>query len=156
MRTFGRGREKAWRALARRLGGEFVDGGFHLEDEVTVPRGVGTVRLRFQWDGEVGSTQLLASCAHELKFRLKSRGFLLRMWNDNRYAINGKDAPTAHALLENPNIRRLIELQPSVNLRADGGQLHFERSGSLNDVEKLVSLFDLFDEVLRELKGAPS
>ncbi len=115
-----------------------------------------TVRLRFQWDGEVGSTQLLASCAHELKFRLKSRGFLLRMWNDNRYAINGKDAPTAHALLENQNIRRLIELQPSVNLRADGGQLHFERSGSLNDVEKLVSLFDLFDEVLRELKGTPS
>ena len=78
------------------------------------------------------------------------------MWNDNRYAIKEKDAPTAHALLENPNIRRLIELQPSVNLRADGGQLHFERSGSLNDVEKLVSLFDLFDEVLRELKGAPS
>ena len=36
MRTFGRRREKSWKRLAQRLGGEFIDGGFYLEDQVVV------------------------------------------------------------------------------------------------------------------------
>ena len=61
--------------------------------------------------------------------------------------------PKLHALFANLQIRQLIEGQKSIHLGIRKNDLYFETQGEIRDVERLKSLFELFKEMLVQLKG---
>jgi hypothetical protein len=83
---------------------------------------------------------------------------------DEAFVIQGTDEGKLKQLFANPAIRQLCEAQPSINLEAidDEGwmgrkfppnvdELRFDVHGTIRDIERLKSLFELFAEVLDEL-----
>ena len=64
--------------------------------------------------------------------------------------------PRLCTLFANPTIRQLIRSEPYVDLQAKKGQLCWTEAGSLEDVEKIESLFKLFAELLQELRRLDS
>ena len=55
------------------------------------------------------------------------------------------------ALLASGRIRPLIQAQRSIHLMIIRDTLHFEVQGVLRDVERLRSIFELFEAVLPQL-----
>jgi hypothetical protein len=49
-------------------------------------------------------------------------------------------------------IRELIEAQRRIRLSVKGAELKFEAQGTIRDVPRLKSLFELFREVLDQLE----
>src|SRR5262249_53252465 len=83
---------------------------------------------------------------------------------DDEFIIQGNDESKVRALFANPEIRRLIAVQPQIRLelkddeglsrqRFPGGvdDLAFHPLGVIKDVPRLRQLFDLFAAVLDEL-----
>jgi hypothetical protein len=83
---------------------------------------------------------------------------------DEAFIIKGNDESKARDLFANPLIRQMIHAQPNIRLRVKDSEgwfgpkfpkhvdeLHFEVIGSIRNVERLKSLFDLFAAVLDQL-----
>lgn len=83
---------------------------------------------------------------------------------DNDFLITANDTAQVRALLADPNIRGLIQSQPSLDISAARPTwrlfkrssqrlcvLRFEEEGVITDVERLKSLFELIRETLNQL-----
>jgi len=84
---------------------------------------------------------------------------------DREFLITANDTERVRALLAAPRIRGLIQSQPSISFSAarptwrlfkrSGSQrlsvLRFEEEGVITDVQRLKSLFELFQETLNQL-----
>ena len=83
---------------------------------------------------------------------------------DRDFLITANDTAKARALLADPRIRGLIQSQPSLDISAARpawrlfkkssqrlSVLRFEEEGVITDVQRLKSLFELFQETLNEL-----
>lgn len=84
---------------------------------------------------------------------------------DRDFFIRANDQSKVRALLANPRIRQLTQSQPSIHLSVirplrlpflrswsqGASQLEFHVAGVITDVERLKSLFELFEETLNQL-----
>jgi len=83
---------------------------------------------------------------------------------DRDFLITANDTAKARALLADPRIRGLIQAQPSLDISAARpawrlfkkssqriSVLRFEEEGVITDVQRLKSLFELFQETLNQL-----
>ena len=65
--------------------------------------------------------------------------------------VKSNDELKVRAVFENPKIRQLVAGQPSVYVRGEYGELRFEEPGSIEDIDRLKSMFNLFKEMLPQL-----
>jgi hypothetical protein len=169
----GRKKDEAWMQLASEIGAEFIKGGFmraskvqaHIQewtvtlDTYTVSSGDSSsvyTRIKAPFDNKDG-----------LQFSLGRKGIISKLDKalgakeietgdaefDRDFYIRSKDEAGIRALFANMRIRQLIEGQRSIHLGIRNNDLTFEAQGEIKDVERLKSLFDLFREMLTQLKG---
>ena len=156
-----------WQILADERNGVFVEG----RNKVIVALENGTVTLRLQGDtkGEGGLwTHLEAPCA-AFPFTVNHDTFvggpattLGRLWGmrpisvgdpefEGRIIIRGKNESRVRALFANPKIRELILAQERLFFRGTRKGLFWSEDGQIDDLSRLHSILDLFDETLRQL-----
>lgn len=184
MGLFGPSREEIWRQLSQEIGGELIEGGFWKQGKVQARHGSWTVTL----DNYTVSTGHSHATFTRLRAPFVSRdGFSFNIYRkglfselgkrlgmqdietgqsaafDEDFIVKGNDEAKVRSLFANPEIRRLIAVQPKIRLEIkdkdrpfDGfpeevDELVFHVHGVIKDVARLRGLFDLFAEVLDEL-----
>lgn len=182
---FGPSKEEIWRQLCIEIGAQYVDGGFWKGDKVHAHHGQWTVTLDTYTvshsdehsTNSTTYTRLRAPYVNKDGFRFtiyrksifSGLGKLLGMQDvevgypefDEAFVIKGNDEGKLRALFANPKIRRLIEMQPNIQLtvKDDEGwfgtrfpegvdELYFSVVGVIKDVDRLKSLYYLFAETL--------
>ncbi len=88
---------------------------------------------------------------------------------DQEFIIKGNDSSKLQQLFSNSNIRKLIEIQPNISFEVkddegrfgtkfpkDVDELYFQAAGVIKDVERLKIIFNLFKEVLFQLRNTGS
>jgi hypothetical protein len=183
--VFGPSREEIWRQLCAEIGADFVGGGFWKGDKVQA-------HVK-NWTLTLDTYTVSTGHSHVTYTRMRSPfvsrdGFRFRIYRagvfsglgktfgmqdidvghsakfDDEFIIQGNDESKVRALFANPEVRRLIEAQPKIQLeiRDDEGffktrfpegvdELHFLALGTIKDVDRLKQMFDLFAAVLEEL-----
>ena len=183
-KIFGPSRKEVWKRLSDQLGAQFVEGGFARSDkvEVHVKEWVVTLDTFTVSTGKtvVVFTRMRAPYvnADNFRFNIYRKGFFTALAKafgmqdvevgfpefDEAFVIKGTDESKLRALFANPTIRKLLELQPAIQLevRDDEGwfgahfpegvdELRFHVAGVIKDLERLKLLFNLFAEVLNQL-----
>ena len=182
---FGPSKEEVWREFSRQIGADFVEGGFWRGGKVQAQVKSWTLTLdTFTVSAGKSNhtfTRIRAPfCGRgEFRFKVYRKGFFSEVGKffgmmdlevghsvrfDEDFIIQANDESKVRALLADPEIRRLFEAQPSIQLelRDDGGRfggafpegvddLVYQVHGILKDVERLKLLFDLFAAVLDRL-----
>lgn len=166
-------RDEAWMQFASEIGAEFVKGGFLRASKVQAQFREWTVTLDTysvpSGDSNTIYTRMKTGFDNRdgLQFTLARKGLVSKLDKalgakdieigdaefDHDFFIRGKDDPKLHALFANLRIRQLIEGQKSIRLGIKDNKLTFETQGEIKDVERLRSLFELFKEMLNQLKG---
>jgi hypothetical protein len=166
-------RDAAWMQLASEIGAEFIKGGFFRSSKVeahvnewtitldtySVPSGDSNTlytRIKAPFDNKDGYQFTLArkGLVSKLDKALGAKDIELGDADfDRDFYIRGKDEARIRALFANLRIRQLIEGQRSIRLGIKNNDLIFETQGEIKDVERLKSLFELFREMLPQLKG---
>jgi hypothetical protein len=165
-------RDAAWMQLASEIGAEFIKGGFmraskvqaHIKewtvtlDTYSVPSGESSdtyTRIKAPFDNKDG-----------LQFTVARKGLVSKLDKalgakdietgdaefDRDFYIRGKNEAKIRAVFANMRIRQLIQGQRSITLGIKDNNLFFETQGEIKDVERLKSLFELFREMLTQLK----
>ena len=181
---FGPSKEEIWRQLAAQIDGQFVEGGWAKSDKIVATHGPWTVTLD-TYAVSTGKvviifTRMRAPYVNPDGFRFKiyrrgvftELGKLLGMQDveigieqfDHDFVIKGTDESKLRALFMNPDVRRLVEAQPDIQLTVqddegwfgpkfpDGvDELQFVVGGILKDQDRLKSIFDLFATTLDQL-----
>ena len=183
MRTHQQQRE-VWEELAHDLEGDFIEGGLYWGDEIVVEMEDWIAILSYRQPGRGRLslargplfTHMTASFTNNDEFRFWVRrqglsrpietsfGWFLGMQEttagdpefDRDFTVSSNDELKVRTLFANPTIRQLIRSEPYVDLQAKKGQLCWTEAGSLEDVEKIESLFKLFAELLQELRRLDS
>ena len=77
---------------------------------------------------------------------------------DSDFIIKGNDEARVRTLFKQFRIRELVKSQPAIHLQVKKGEsegadeLYFQVTGVIKDLERLTSLFELYREVLEELR----
>ncbi len=183
--ALGPSREEVWRQLCAEIGADFVDGGFWKGDKVQAHVKNWTLTL----DTYTVSTGHSHTVFTRMRAPFVSRdGFRFRIYRksvfsglgkalgmqdievghsarfDDDFIIQGTDESKVRSLFANPEVRRLIDEQPRIQLeiKDDEGmfrqhfpegvdELVFHTRGVIKDVDLLKKMFDLFATVLEEL-----
>jgi len=182
---FGPSRDEVWKELSQQIGADFIDGGFWHGDKVQAHVKSWTITLDTYTVSTGKSAHVFTRirapfCTRgDLRFKVYRKGFFsdvgkfLGMMDievghsvkfDEDFIIQSNDESKVKAVLADPEIRRLLEAQPTVQLELkddEGGlfrrfpeevdELAFHIHGVLKDVERLKLLFDLFAAVLDRL-----
>jgi hypothetical protein len=166
-------RDEAWMQFASEIGAEFIKGGFLRASKVRAHFREWTVTLDTysvpSGDSSTQYTRMKAPFENRdgLQFTLARKGLVSKLDKalgakdieigdaefDHDFFIRGRDDPKLQALFANQRIRQLIEGQKSIHLGIKKSDLYFETQGEIRDVERLRSLFELFKEMLIQLKG---
>ena len=166
-------RDAAWMQLASEIGAEFIKGGFMRTSKVEAHVKEWTVTLDTHsvpsGDSSDTYTRIRAPFENKdgLQFTVARKGLVSKLDKalgakdietgdaefDRDFYIRGKDEAKIRALFANMRIRQLIEGQKSIRLGVKDSDLVFEAQGVIKDVERLKSLFELFREMLTQLKG---
>jgi hypothetical protein len=183
--VFGPSREEVWRQLCAEIGADFIDGGLWKGDKVQA-------HIK-NWTLTLDTYTLSTGHSHVVYTRMRAPfvnhdGFRFRIYRkrlfsglgkalgmqdieigqsalfDDAFIVQGNDELKVKTLFSNPEIRRLIEAQPQIQLEVkdDEGffrarfpegvdELLFQVVGLIRDVERLKRIFDLFAAVLEEL-----
>jgi hypothetical protein len=181
-KIFGPSKREVWKQLSDQIGAEFVQRGFSEKVRVHVKEWVITLDTYIVSTGKstVSFTRMRAPYvnADNFRFTVYRKGFFTELGKlvgmqdlevgipkfDEDFVIKGNDQAKLRALFWNPEIRRLIEAQPSIHLqvRDDEGwfgpdfpegvdELRFNVLGIIKDIDRLKLLFDLFAAVLNHL-----
>lgn len=165
-------REDALKQVARDLGGQYISGGLFGTSKMVAQIQKWTVTLDIYSisDGEHTSTytRVRAPLKNPGAFELNlyPEGLFGKIQKafgtldveigvpdfDRVFTIWSNDASKARALLGDARLRQLIEQQPGIHLSVKGPQLHFQTKGTILDVARLESLFDLFAVMLNALE----
>ena len=184
MGLFGPNKKEVWEQLSKEIQGDYIEGGFwtggkvqaHVDnwivlfDTYTVSSGKSSItytRVRAPFKN-------LESFYFKIyrKGLFSDLGKLLGMQDisvgysefDDEFIIKGNNEARITQLFSNERIRKLLELQKSINLeiKDDEGffskhfpsnvdELYFVVVGVIKDIERLKELYELFAEVLKEL-----
>jgi hypothetical protein len=183
-KIFGPGKDEVWKQLCTEIGAEFVQGGFWDQNKVQVHVKDWTVTLdtfvMSTGKSSMPFTRMRAPYVNNDGFRFKvyrsgvftELGKILGMQDievghsefDREFVIKANDPVKVHLLFGNPEIRRLLEEQPSISLEVkDAGgwfgtsfpegvdELYFQVGGVITDIERLKLLFELFSVTLNHL-----
>lgn len=183
---FGNCKDEAWERLCSEICGEFIAGTFSQNDKVVAQVEKWMVVLDTLTVGVPGgatATYTRVRTAYEntdgFRFRIRSKRVPGKLWKKplgiqgveiscseltQRFTITSNDESKVRELLSNPQIRHLVQRQPSMDLEVrhdrdglgpilpDGvDQLYFYESGVITDVKRLKSLYELFEEILNQL-----
>ena len=178
---FGPSKDEIWQRLSTEIGAEFTAGGFWKGSKVQAHVQHWTVTLDTCTEGEDTYTRLRAPYVNKDGFRftiyrkvmlVSGLAKLLGMQDvevgypdfDRDFIIKGNDEAKVRALFADHGIRTLIQAQPSIHfgVRDDEGwfqasfpegvdELYFAIMGTIKDLDRLKSLFDLFAAVLNRL-----
>ena len=178
---FGSSREEIWRQLAREVDGQFREGSVFRPSAVQARTDDWIITLDTLSDPNSGAsyTRLRAPYFNPERFRFEiyRAGFFTELWKgmgmqdievgyprfDRDFVIKGNKPGRVRRLFGNERIRRLIDALPRIRLSVKGhegmlskfpagvDELHFQATGTIKDIGRLRTLFDLFAEVLQEL-----
>jgi hypothetical protein len=179
---FGPSRKQIWQDLCARVGGTYTAGGLLKGDRVEVSHRDWTVTLDAPFNAATKTTDTRLRAPYRnpegFRFTIYRRGLFsdlavrLGMQDiaighpefDREFVIKGTHEDRVITLFANPEIRRLLELQPKVFFSVDDDEgwfgsrypehtdgLRFTVTGTVRDTEQLKLLFDLFAETLDEL-----
>ena len=183
-RLFGPCKDEIWSQLAREIGAVHQPGTFWKNGKVAAKHDEWTITLDSYTvstgKSSVTYTRIRAPYVNpdSFRFRIYRKGFfsdlgrMLGMQDvevghqpfDEQFIIQGTDEKKLLALFDNEHIRKLLELQPAVDLSVidDEGwfkaafpegvdALHFQVVGVIKDIDRLKLLIDLFAETLEHL-----
>jgi hypothetical protein len=182
-KLFGPSRNDIWKQLCDRTGAQFVDGGFWKGDKVEASHGEWTITLdTFTVSTGKTSTTYTRMRApfvnpDQFRFTIYRKGFFsdIAKWLgmqdievghprfDEDFIIKGTHREKLVALFDNPQLRELIDAQPTLHFTVRGGgwfgnrfpppcdELSFVVRGVIKDVDRLKLLFDLFATTLDQL-----
>jgi hypothetical protein len=184
MKLFGTSRADVWKALATELDARYQDGGFWKGDRVVVDVAPWEIVLDTYTvhTGQVHITYTRMRApyvnADGFRFSIHRKNIftgvskLLGMQDveighgafDEAFVIRGNDETKLRRLFASPELRALIEAQPSIRLEVkddegffrksfpDGvDELYFAVAGVIKDIDRLKALYDLFAQTLHEL-----
>lgn len=166
-----RRRDTAWRQLAADIGGQFVSGGLFGRSKVQaqVQQSVLTLDSYSVPAGDTSTayTRLRASLPglSTFEFAIAREGLIARLDKalgaqdieigvpdfDHDFIIRSNDPARVRLLLSEAKVRQLIQDQSRLHLGLRAGTLVFEAQGLLIDVDRLKSLFQLFETLLSRL-----
>ena len=166
-------RDDRWTKLASELGAEFIRGGFLRSSKVQahIKEWIVTLDTHSVPSGDSSDTYTRIRAPFEnkdgLQFTVARKGLVSKLDKalgakdietgdaefDRDFYFRGKDESKIRALFANMRIRQLIEGQKSIRLGVKDSDLVFEAQGEIKDVERFKSLFELFREMLTQLKG---
>ena len=166
----------SWRTLSSEIGAEFIEGGFLRSAKVVAKVKDWTITLdTFTESGEGGSTTYTRIRAPYMsgdgfQFKIYRKGFVSKLGKhlgmqdseighpefDRDFIIKSNEASKVRALFANPQIRQLIQAQPSIYFKLTRSKLYFKATGVIKDVARLKALFELFEETLQQLSDMGS
>ena len=171
-----------WLQICVELDAEYIDGGRFGTDQVRARIGEWTIALdtftrrSSEYNREI-YTRMRAPYLSNDGFTfavhregiLDSVGKLIGMQDievgyaelDDQFIIKGNDEAKVRDLFSNPKIREPILHEPSIQFRVTkasrrGAELYLQISGSVQNVRRLRSLFELFTETLNKLRSMGS
>ena len=177
----GSSREIAWRRAASLVGGRYETGRRFSPDVVQLRIGHAIVTLDIEAGGEDGPTYTRMRAPYvnpnRFRFEIYRRTMFSRLGTafgmqdiiigdtsfDDDFIIKSTSEEGVRSLLADERIRGLIRIQPEIHFGvSDGGsvfkrfpdgvdELHFRAPVVITDPERLVHLFELFQEVLPKL-----
>ncbi len=181
---FGPSRGEIWRQLAEEIGADYVDGGFWKGDKVQASEGQWTITLDTFTESSGKHSQTYTRMrapyvnADGFQFSIHREGFFsgvgrffgmqdLEMGDpqfDEDFVLQGNNEAKVRELLQDDEVRRLLQAQPRVHIHVrdsegwfgatfpDGvDELYFRAAGVIRDVEQLKALYALFSAVLNRL-----
>lgn len=183
---FGPSQEEVWKELSRQIGAAFVDGGTWRGDKVQAQVKNWTITLDTYAVSTGKSTHVFTRlrapfCARgDFRFKVYRKGVFSEIGKflgmmdievghsvqfDEEFIIQSNDDSKVRSVLADAEIRRLLEVQPAVQLELKDGErlglfqrfpegedeLVFHIHGVYKDLEKLKLLFDLFGALLERL-----
>ena len=164
--------DAAWRQFASELvGAEFQQGNLFRRSKVEVPVNGRMASLDeyavSSGDSSTVYTRLRAPLqnAGGLEFTIARRTLISNLDKllgtkeiaigdtemDRLFVVRGNQEIRVRALFANPTLRRLIGDEKSIHVRVRNSQLNLEIQGSIRDVRRLKSLFELFKAILLQL-----
>ncbi len=72
---------------------------------------------------------------------------------DRAFVIRGKEEARVRALFANEKIRQLLQTERSATGFLRNNVLDLEVEGDLKDIERLKTLFEVFEEMINQLEG---
>jgi hypothetical protein len=174
--------EEVWRQFASEMNGQFLDGGWWKQDKVEARWKAWTITL----DKYVVSTGKVTQVFTRIRAPyMNADGFRFRVYRksiftgigkklglvqdievgaadfDEKFVVQGNHEAKVRAMLQRPELRRLMEAQPDISfeVKDDDGwfsghfpegvdELYFVSHGVVKDLDQLRSLYRLFAEVL--------
>ncbi|GAA0179570.1 hypothetical protein SH2C18_24140 [Clostridium sediminicola] len=188
MALFGPSKKEIWKELSERINANYIEGSVLKKSRVEYSHKSWTIYLDTHTVSSGKSsttyTRMRAPFINNNKFcfKINKKGLLsgigkaFGMQNiesgydsfDKDFIIKGNDELVVKDLLQDKNIRNLMQNQPKMNLQIKDSQgvlgpsfneneseLYFKVVGVIKDIDRLKSLFQLFIKILDnfELKG---
>jgi hypothetical protein len=168
-----RKRDEVWRQFASELGAEFIEGGFLHSSKVQARVKGCTVTLDVysmpSGDSSTTYTRLKAPIQdmQGFQFSLTKKSLVSKLDKalgakeiatgdaefDRAFVVRGNEEAKVQTLFANPKIRQLLQTERSATGFLRGNMLDLEVEGDLKDIERLKSLFKMFEEMLSQLEG---
>jgi len=165
--------EDAWKQLAAEIGGEYRKGSFLRSSKVQVHVRTWIVTLDSysisSGDSSTTYTRIRAPFQNTagLQLRITRKSLTSKLDKalgakeipigdpdiDRDFVVKGNNYSKIQALFTNRRICQLIQAQRSITLMVKDNELNFETQGVIEDVVRLKSLFELFNELLTQLEG---
>ena len=165
--------EDAWKQLAAEIGGEYRKGSFLRSSKVQVHVRTWIVTLDSysisSGDSSTTYTRIRAPFQNTagLQLRITRKSLTSKLDKalgakeipigdpdiDRDFVVKGNNYSKIQALFTNRRICQLIQAQRSITLIVKDNELNFETQGVIEDVVRLKSLFELFNELLTQLEG---
>ena len=185
MGIFGPSRKEVWKQLSEEINANYIESGFFKGPRIEYTHNNWTIYLDTYTvstgKSSITYTRIRAPFTNLKKFLFKIHrkgvfskiGKALGMQDieigydyfDNDYIIKGNDEVLLRRLMQNHNIRNLIENQPKIVLEIkenegkfgpkfndNESELYFIVVGVIKDKEILKNLFELFIKILNELE----
>jgi hypothetical protein len=187
MGLFGKSRKEVWKQLAKEIDADFIKGRLFQSPRVELKHNNWIICLDTYTvstgKSSITYTRMRAPLINAKQFNFKiyrkgigsNIGKALGMqdieigyddWFDRDFIIKSNDEELLIKLLQNHNIRRLIEKQTKIvfELKDNEGRfgpkynenesvLYFVVVGVIKDKERIIDLYDLFKEVLNEFES---
>ncbi len=156
--SFWRSREAVWRALAEKLGAEYIDAGAWKQDRVLVGHEEWTIVLdsTFNAGSKSSFTRMRAPYVNPdgFRFTIYRRGLFSEVATflgmqdvevghaafDRQFVIKGTDDGKLRSLFDSPRIRRLLAAQSGIRLTVDDDVQTFEPAIVAADTDELCAI----------------
>lgn len=182
--VFGPSRDEIWGRIAQEIGGDYEEGGFFQKGALRFRAGEWEITLDTYTVSSGNSsttyTRMRAPFVNKdgFYFKIYRQGFFAAVGKtfgmqdiqvgdplfDDHFVVQANNERKVRLLLDDAQLRRLIEAQPHISfqIRDDDGwfgkhfpegvdELYFQCHGVLKDKRLLKSLFDMFTRTLDRL-----